>query len=462
MVPDFIQTQYVDVGVASGASEARGMTALQDIPPNTTFLSIPHEYVLTPTQALYELVSMFGFAEPSLDDLNAESCVILFLVLMRRHTEVKTRHRVLIDGLPQRSEMPPFFELWAPQEVAFLEQPIRTRALTRRLRRLQTLYKEIVALWDDDAVVAVPCVSEDDVCWGYDIIDSRAFNLSDHEDKDTWCLLPFADLFNHCPVNGVTEFGYNADTRSFNFATRSDQSFAPASPVLLRYATADAGLFHFAHHYGFVPESVAGGHEPSSDYFPVTLPPDSDEEGKAGRDPSLTRLAAWKIIQDHNLADPYELYISYGGVASPNLLAALRTLYCQDHEFKMVHLLVVAAENGGVPPVVSARNERQVVEYLLWYVRSSLERYTTTIEQDIAGLAKSSSNPKATMAFRLRIRDKEVLTSSLVRLEEQYVAMTSSEPATAQTRLSAEVADSVRVLTKIVQSPSAFLRTMRF
>ena len=423
----------------------RGFAAATPIKCGDIVASIPSYLMLTPSASEEELRKSFNVSQENLDSIDWESSMCLLLVLVRRGTK-SSRFTVHVMSFPEAEST--FFDSWSVGEIAALQQPVRNDIFVTRRNRMADIFQDLQRVQSD--------LTETELRWAFNTISSRAFNLTQQVNPaDTWCLLPFVDMFNHSP-EGLSSFGFDAATGAFVFKAGKD--YAVGEQVFLRYATIEYGVSHFARHYGFLPLDT---HPKENDYFPVTLPPRKSDG--TSHPSTLEEEASRRIIRDNGLDDRDDLYVGHGGVVSPRLVACLRILFAQGAEFRRVHVIVACAKAFTTCPVISFRNEFYVLGYLLEYVTKCLGRYTSTMKQDREVIEGGKLTIRQRMAMELRLRDKQVLTSSLAALQGQrdrlcgdlYFTMgESSEEVT-------DRVDALRVVSKIIATPVAFMRPLR-
>eukprot|EP00759_Apiculatamorpha_spiralis_P054636 PhF_6_TR6991/c0_g1_i4/m.10370 len=412
--------------------------------------------MLTPILAEQELSSpLYNISHDLLDDVDYETSMCFFLALENRYG--RSRFATHIQTMPTFTQYKEWkqqntvlmYEGWSESDTKILQQPIRVNAIKRRQCRVLTIFRDCAKLFPVD----LPPLTEDEICWAMFVLSSRCFNLGRHASKASWCLLPFADMFNHHP-EGIHDYAYDPEADAFLFRATSD--IQAGSQVYLRYTTSDHGSYHFIKHYGFVCLDIPV----TCEYVPIDLSPLIQEIITTKCDDSAHATAIRHILTDFQLdTDKDEHYVMYGGVASTVLLRALRVLFCVPEEIHVVHR-VLHDESSTL--IVSPRNEIHVLKFLRDECFKMLSHYDSTIKKDRQWLEeyKLKWTPRQLCAVHLRCRDKEVLTSSATAFDRQYKHVCNDVyfEDGAEGVVSKDKVDAIRLISRIIETPSCMLQ----
>lgn len=239
---------------------------------------------------------------------------------------------------------------------------------------------------------------------GSEADESIATVLDRPEPTDVYALVPFADMFNHSPNNGHSDFDVVETTRSF--VIRAKHSISAGSEVRIRYN--NMSHWRYAKYYGFVPapssttaaSTIADGSGTNmADEFPiqVSLPPYC-----TSADPNATVLAVtkWELFADPNLRKKCNV-TSTG--ANQQLRSVLRLRHLSEAELEKYALAYQ-------PEPLSVRNEWCVFEALREKVTSALHevrRHTTTDAPRRSPITEATQ-----LALDVRERDLAVLVAA--------------------------------------------------
>jgi hypothetical protein len=241
--------------------------------------------------------------------------------------------------------------------------------------------------------------------------DETSSSSSDRESdeaptsRETFTMVPLADLCNHDDEAECCDFEYSAEHDAMTFV--ATKAVAKGAQVYIRYNTMDA--WKFAKYYGFVPTF----NKTSVDCFPIAVPPLPPGEfagvGDAARIDHDTLRA---VASDIALATKRQLFSEQGGgdqlvnhchvtAKGPNakLLGVMRLRYMSRDEMSDYPRAFLA-------PPLSTKNELAVHSKLAEIIEAALA--------EISGCdAGAPATARAAIAVSVRARDKEVLAGAL-------------------------------------------------
>lgn len=252
--------------------------------------------------------------------------------------------------------------------------------------------------------------------------DSASDVSSDDDEDDQYTLIPFADLFNHCPINGTGDFTF--DKKTCMLTIRADKPYFRGDEVTLKYNNMDH--WRFAKYYGFVPNVRPGSGESghtckyhgSTDAFPicVPLPPviSTGAPNSTVLEVTKTQLFEGKSLRRH-------CYVTSRG-PNQQLLSVSRLRFLTEPDFPKYW-------QAYEPEPLSIRNEWQVFRFLkdeLGMRKLELERNHKRWSQTPDGNAHAPSFPtqglscRGLTAIAVRERDLRVLELAYERCKSKF------------------------------------------
>lgn len=244
--------------------EVRGVSALVDIEPESTIVTVPLKCLITVEMGKATDVGQAVLAADL--ELDAPKHVFLMLYMLIDRRNPHSFFRPYYDILPKKLSNMPIF--WTPEELAWLQGSYLLRQIEERKAAIRNDYAAICDVWPTFAEVA----SLDDFSWARMCVCSRNFGVV-VDGLRTSAMVPHADMLNHYRPR-ETKWTYEASRRAFTIT--SLMHIGPGAQVYDSYG--QKCNHRFLLNYGFAIEKnrEADGFCPNEVPFKFSLDP-SDE-----------------------------------------------------------------------------------------------------------------------------------------------------------------------------------------
>ena len=168
--------------------EVRGVSALVDIEPESTIVTVPLKCLITVEMGKATDVGQAVIAADL--ELDAPKHVFLMLYMLIDRRNPHSFFRPYYDILPKKLSNMPIF--WTPEELAWLQGSYLLRQIEERKAAIRNDYAAICDVWPAFAEVA----SLDDFSWARMCVCSRNFGVV-VDGLRTSAMVPHADMLNH-------------------------------------------------------------------------------------------------------------------------------------------------------------------------------------------------------------------------------------------------------------------------
>jgi len=417
--PMAISTETVDE--LTNESSGRGLLARRSINQEEELLKIPLDLCITKKSARKTMGT--DILPPSINEYLAIACQLIHEKYVMGE---KSFYKAYIDVLPEVDEVNPTFT-WSDEDLAFLDGSPVIAATKSMQMKLRNEYNMLLA---DEGKL---CDQHPDVFprehftyeaweWAFTNLFSRAIRLRNMKDGETLSMVPYADLINHSPYSGA--YLDARETGDWLFKTGgeevilyADRGYRKMEQIYISYgpkSNADLLLL-----YGFALERNPF----NSVDVTVSIAPRTKELVKAAFDENsnveIDPLAEEKIdflarVGRENTVD----FPCYADRYPTEMLEFLRLMMMTPEDTMGKPL-----RDFDYTRTISAANEAAVLFSVVDAVKSQLERYPTTEEDDAAlikdrGMFRMFSYNQR-MAVRHRRNEKRLLKRTIAALEKQ-------------------------------------------
>ncbi len=417
--PMAISTETVDE--LTNESSGRGLLARRSINQEEELLKIPLDLCITKKSARKTMGT--DILPPSINEYLAIACQLIHEKYVMGE---KSFYKAYIDVLPEVDEVNPTFT-WSDEDLVFLDGSPVIAATKSMQMKLRNEYNMLLA---DEGKL---CDQHPDVFprehftyeaweWAFTNLFSRAIRLRNMKEGETLSMVPYADLINHSPYSGA--YLDARETGDWLFKTGgeevilyADRGYRKMEQIYISYgpkSNADLLLL-----YGFALERNPF----NSVDVTVSIAPRTKELVKAAFDENsnveIDPLAEEKIdflarVGRENTVD----FPCYADRYPTEMLEFLRLMMMTPEDTMGKPL-----RDFDYTRTISAANEAAVLFSVVDAVKSQLERYPTTEEDDAAlikdrGMFRMFSYNQR-MAVRHRRNEKRLLKRTIAALEKQ-------------------------------------------
>jgi hypothetical protein len=255
---------------------------------------------------------------------------------------------------------------------------------------------------------------------------------SPKEDRETFTMVPLADLCNHDDGGDTCDFEYDANVDAMVFT--ATKAMRTGEQMMIRYNGMDT--WKFAKYYGFVPPAA----KPSVDCFPIAPPPLAPPEAvprPASAKAYGTRTA---VLDDIATATKRQLFSDEGGgkkllgnchvtAKGPNakLLGVMRLRFMSRDE--MAHY-----PRAFLPSMLSAKNEWQAYAAMVTEIDKALAdiKAAVSAQRPIVGARSAVAMYYGTT--KEEVARRAILDAELKALRERRGAGDATDPTAAAAR----------------------------
>ena len=345
--------------------------------------------------------------------------VAIAIFLIHETSNSNSKWRPYLDSLPETLDSPLF---WSDEELAELQGTQLLGSVVGYLEFLENEYNNLMEeVLERNTQLFNPAVySFDAFRWAFGILRSRSFAPLIGEDL---ALVPVADLMNHGvglddknptwlkKSSGIWNIG---KTSSNVLTVRASANFQPGEQVLMQYGSTKSNA-DLALDYGFVERNTesqfGGGIERDSLALSLEISPDDRfVDDKAD------------ILEISGFQTSMQFDVPRGQGPSDEMITFLRLSALSGADAFLLEALFRNEAWAHVSLPVSRDNEEAVCTSMLEGLRSALEGYPTTIEEDMEILGQEDLSVRKQMAVIVRLGEKRVMqelqTWFEARLEE--------------------------------------------
>mmetsp|Transcript_6148 Transcript_6148/g.9340 ORF Transcript_6148/g.9340 Transcript_6148/m.9340 type:complete len:572 (-) Transcript_6148:53-1768(-) len=444
---DEIRELRKEEGEESGDSEMRGVYARMNIPPNTICVSVPRKCLITVEMG--QATSIGQAVLQSELDLDAPKHIFLMIYLLwdRAVYGSESFFAPYYDILPQTLNNMPIF--WSENELSYLEGSYLLEQIADRNEAIAEDYHSICQVAPQLKEIA----TLEEFKWARMCVCSRNFGLQ-MDGHRTSALVPHADMLNHCRPR-ETKWTFDDERQAFTITTL--QTIPDGSQVYDSYG--QKCNHRFLLNYGFAVENnrEMDGYCPNE--VPLELSVSKDDplyslklefwtRGDAG---ATAASAAAGLVRSEFFLDAIPLMKRIRVCVSNNentrnLFSMLRALACNEAELRI--LMSSTASVGyartssflglsdarvsvgrtcrDIRHPLNLRNERAAMQLLLDTCLAALDKYPTSLGQDISDLLDEDLYPSFSNKRHAKIQvrgEKEVLHHFIIWAKTALRAM---------------------------------------
>lgn len=373
----------------------RGVHARCTIPPGTVCMSIPRRCLITVEMGQATEIGRAILSSELELDAPKHIYLMIYILWDRKVNGSRSFFHPYYEILPPTLQNMPIF--WNASELAELQG---SHLLHQIADRNQAIAKDYVAICRVAPELESICTLQE-FKWARMCVCSRNFGLQ-MDGHRTSAMVPHADMLNHYRPR-ETKWTFDATRQAFTITTL--QAIPGGAEVLDSYG--QKCNHRFLLNYGFAVEdnTEIDGFCPNEVPLELTLKSNASAEqwGFWLRcDPSATKRV--RVCASNNESTRF-------------LFSLLRTMALTDRELHTLTIIVPSTASSSsscadVRHPVSIRNERETLQLLYHVCATQMERYPTTLDEDLALLQNVELYPMFSNQRHAKIQvrgEKEVL-----------------------------------------------------
>uniref|UniRef100_A0A7S3PNL6 SET domain-containing protein n=1 Tax=Aplanochytrium stocchinoi TaxID=215587 RepID=A0A7S3PNL6_9STRA len=269
MLENVAWPSFSSAGTGMDNESERGVIALKSVPKYGVIFSLPFELIIT-VEAALKSSSIIGsiFNDENIRKrfpsfVQNESRILTVFLVCHRFQQKDSKWRHYIATLPEQTAFCDFLDEWTEEELVGLADNNIALLCRGCKAEIRNNFRDFVNILRSDIIGAINPAklhflekSSDTLFqeyrWAYWIVESRAFMDRFCGDYSKPCLLPFADMLNHCDkVTDSAEFKVDSKTgQPICFELHASRDIMPGNSVYNSYGNRNNNELLLK--YGFV------------------------------------------------------------------------------------------------------------------------------------------------------------------------------------------------------------------